>query len=410
MRIENLVLYTVITNTLARGLISLMAILTLASCHKLKESPEFTASSHLPQYDYQSGFDEYVAETKAWLLENRAFKTKNRQRELEANLPFELTPTHPNNKSVLLVHGLGDSPFSFTDVASHLVSKGYFVRAILLPGHGSKVADLNLATLDSWKISLQHHIELLKSTSEEVWLGGFSTGANLVTAAAYNDEDIAGLILFSPAFEARSRLLAFSKYAKYFITWADRDEESNYLRYNSLPMHAAAMFYETVLEVREKMSSSGFARPVFILASANDSIIDTQFLRERFSQSFTHPGSRLIWQGDDIGKRNPRILTYSMNLPELRIANGSHMGVLFAPDNPEYGVNGKLRICDNGQSQENQILCESGADTWRTAYGGDGSDNATSRLTFNPYFAEHMEVLDWVMASDSDGARVVESD
>ncbi|WP_041598683.1 alpha/beta hydrolase [Hahella chejuensis] len=393
-----------------RFLISFVAFLSLASCQKLKESPEFTASSHLPQYGYQSNFEDYVAETKAWLLENRAFKTEDRLSELEANLPFEMAPRRPNNKSVLLVHGLGDSPFSFIDIASHLVTQGYFVRAILLPGHGSKVADLNLATLEGWKATLQHHIALLKARSDEVWLGGFSTGANLVTSAAYDDEKIAGLILFSPAFEARSRLLVFSKYVKYFITWADQDEESNYLRYNSLPMHAAAMFYETVLDVREKMNDSGFARPVFILASANDSIIDTQYLRDRFGRTFTHPGSRLIWQGDDIADRDPRILTYNMHLPELRIANGSHMGVLFAPENPEYGVNGKLRICDNGQSQGNQILCESGAETWRTAYGGDGSDNATSRLTFNPYFAEHMEVLDRVMASDSDGARVVESD
>jgi alpha-beta hydrolase superfamily lysophospholipase len=44
---------------------------------------------------------------------------------------------NPNGKALVLVHGLGDSPYSFRDIANHLAEQDYLVRAILLPSHGS---------------------------------------------------------------------------------------------------------------------------------------------------------------------------------------------------------------------------------------------------------------------------------
>ena len=85
---------------------------------------------------------------------------------------------------MLLVHGLGYSPFSFTDVAQHLADQGYLVSSILLSGHGSKVGDLMLPSLEDWQNVVHHHTQLLKEQTEEIWLGGYSTGVNLVTSEA----------------------------------------------------------------------------------------------------------------------------------------------------------------------------------------------------------------------------------
>jgi len=74
------------------------------------------------------------------------------------------------------VHGLADSPFSFIDVANHLADKGYLVRAVLLPGHGSKVGDLMLPSLADWQNVVAHHSELLKQRVEKVCLGRLRSG------------------------------------------------------------------------------------------------------------------------------------------------------------------------------------------------------------------------------------------
>lgn len=59
----------------------------------------------------------------------------------------------------------------------------------LLPGHGSRPADLMLPDFDDWENIVAHHADLLSAEVEEHWLGGFSTGGNLVMSQALTDED-----------------------------------------------------------------------------------------------------------------------------------------------------------------------------------------------------------------------------
>lgn len=369
----------------------------LGACSQSTTDANYVPSDSLPNYS-QSSFQQYVDETKQWLTEHRIFKSNNLEKELSVNLPFEIKPNKPNGKGVLLVHGLGDSPFSFIDVAQHLADQGYLVRSILLPGHGSKVADLMLPSLEDWQNVVHHHTQLLKTQTDEVWLGGYSTGANLVTSEALKDDDIAGLLLFSPAFKPGSPTVKFAKIASYFITWADQDPETNPIRYNSLPMHGAAVYYDTVKVVQQDLEGKKYTKPVFMIASEGDHVIDTTFATSVFKTQFTNVKNHLVWQGENTFPAN-NATTFSMNRPELKIVDGSHMGLLFSPNNPEYGENGAVRICSNGQTEEQELACEEGADVWFSAYGVKEEDKIFARLTYNPYFEQSMEMLDHVMAS-----------
>lgn len=369
----------------------------LGACSQSTTDANYVPSDSLPNYS-QSSFQQYVDETKQWLTEHRIFKSNNLEKELSVNLPFEIKPNKPNGKGVLLVHGLGDSPFSFIDVAQHLADQGYLVRSILLPGHGSKVADLMLPSLEDWQNVVHHHTQLLKTQTDEVWLGGYSTGANLVTSEALKDDDIAGLLLFSPAFKPGSPTVKFAKIASYFITWADQDPETNPIRYNSLPMHGAAVYYDTVKVVQQDLEGKKYTKPVFMIASEGDHVIDTTFATSVFKTQFTNVKNHLVWQGENTFPAN-NATTFSMNRPELKIVDGSHMGLLFSPNNPEYGENGAVRICSNGQTEEQELACEEGADVWFSAYGVKEEGKIFARLTYNPYFEQSMEMLDHVMAS-----------
>ena len=274
-----------------------LTLVTLLGCSADIQAPEYESADSLPNYT-QSSFAEYLASTREWLEQNRLFITAEKQSELSLVTPKEYHPDKPNGQGVLLVHGLGDSPYSFADVATHLAEQGYLVRTILLPGHASKVGDLQLPTLEDWQGVVHHHIQLLKQDTDSIWVGGYSTGANLVASEALKDRSINGMLLFSPALLPNSSAVKFAELASYFITWADQDPEDNPLRYNSLPMSAAAVYYQTSVQVRKQLEDAHYDKPVFMLMSEGDKVISTQFAIETFSTKMSHPKSHIVWQGE----------------------------------------------------------------------------------------------------------------
>ncbi len=253
-----------------------------------------------------------------------------------------------------------------------------------------------LSTAKDWQAVVAHHSGLLKQQYSSVWLGGYSTGANLVTTQALKDPDVAGLLLFSPAFQPRSVAVKYAKLASYFVTWADQDPEDNYLRYNSLPMSGAATYYKTSQIVRAKLEHAQYAKPVFAMMSESDSLIDTNYVMQQFTRVMTNPHSRLILQGES-QPTDQRAIHLSMKLSRLRISNGSHMGLLFSPTNPSYGIHGSEIIYNNGQSYR----YSSPGKIWFSAFGYQEPGKYHARLTYNPYFKQSMKVLDNVMQSTS---------
>jgi len=367
----------------------------LTGCESIPEDPNYLTAEGLPDYN-QADFDTYLQETQSWLRANRVFNSADEDKEITANLPYEIKPENPNGQGVLLVHGLADSPFSFIDIAKHLAQQGYLVRTVLLPGHGSKVGDLILPTLEDWQGVVAHHTQLLKQDVDNVWLGGYSTGANLVVSQAINDDDIAGLLLFSPAFKPNSFMVSLAPLASHFVTWADRDPEDNYTRYNSLPMNAASIYYQTSQIVRDDLAKAQYSKPVFMMMSEGENVIDTKYAQNTFNQVMTNPINKLVWEGE-VQPTDPRAISFSMDLPAQQISNGSHLGLLFSPQNPVYGRDGEIMICGNGQKEADEAKCQAGEAVWYSAYGYQESGKIHARLTWNPYFAQSMSLLDNVM-------------
>ena len=79
----------------------------LVGCSSPAKDPAYEKADTLPSYQ-QTSFESYVADTKAWLTDNRLFMTADHQEELAQVLPHEYRPASPNGQGVLLVHGLGD--------------------------------------------------------------------------------------------------------------------------------------------------------------------------------------------------------------------------------------------------------------------------------------------------------------
>ncbi|CAM3802603.1 alpha/beta hydrolase [Parendozoicomonas haliclonae] len=379
-----------------RNIIAIFATgLVVVGCSQVPDAAHYQPSSSTPAYT-QSSFEAYVQETRQWLMANRAFISSDKAREVNANAPFELKPekgTQPS-KGILLVHGLGDSPYSFVDLAPALAAQGFTVRTLLLTGHGARPGDLLNVDVQDWRQAVAHHTALLKQDVDEVWLGGFSTGANLVTSEALADNSIAGLVVFSPAYQPRSQLVALAPYVAKVADWADADPSDNIVRFDSLTFQTAGAYYRTTQSVSDALRFKAFNRPVMMVLSADDSVVDAEQMLALFEQRFTHPRSQLIWYGDAPESSDSRLKVLPTRLPEQRVSNFSHMAALFAPENPYYGVQGEYRICNNGQddSEEGEkAVCPPDEQLWFSAYGYLESNKVHARLTWNPYFSELVE-------------------
>ncbi|MEZ9709993.1 alpha/beta fold hydrolase [Vibrio breoganii] len=375
--------------------------LTLSGCASEPEDPQFVASKSLQPY-MQEDYQTYLAETQEWLLENRVFFTDDKQIELSAVAPFELVPQNPNGQGILLVHGLGDSPFSYVDIAPDLAAQGYLVRVILLPGHGTRAADLSLPELEDWQNVVAHHYQLLNAKVDGVWLGGFSTGANLVTALAYQQPTVKGLLLFSPAFKPRNSLAKYSPYAKWFVDWEGKTKEDNYTRYNSLHMNGAATYYETSAVVRDYLDDASYDKPTFVMLSEADETIDSQYAVEQFSQRFINSQNELLWFGETQYK-DDRITSYSMDLPQQKILSASHISLVFSPDNPIYKRDGEVRLCFREQPEGMPEDCSEVASdqVWFAAFGDGEETQVRARISWNPYFDQSMQKLNRFLADNN---------
>lgn len=365
------------------------ALLMLQSCTLL-------ASADKPS----PSFAEYRQQTLKTLEQRRNFQAADHGTEVQWNGPQEWRPEGQPTRGILLVHGLGDSPWSFHDVGARLAAQGFLVRTVLLPGHGTQPSDMLDITLKQWQDVVREQAQTLSREVPKVYLGGFSTGANLVLDYAYDHDDIAGLILFSPAFRSDSAYAWVTQWISWVRPWLASPKDplrplQTPLRYLNVPTNGFAQFYRSSVLAQKRLGQRNYEKPVFVAITQHDSVLDTGYVLDNFNQRFTHPASRLIWYGDSPADaaKTPRVLVRKDYLPEYRISQFSHMGLLFAPENPLYGVDGQQRICWNGQETPDMQRCLAGESVWYSDWGYREPGKVHARLTFNPYFEWQSTVM-----------------
>ncbi|XQU72072.1 alpha/beta fold hydrolase [Cupriavidus sp. H18C1] len=252
-------------------------------------------------------FAAHRAQALAALESRRRYVSADMQAETEWNLPREWRPAGTPRGGALLVHGLGDSPWSFVDIAPRLAERGLLVRTVLLPGHGTAPADLMGVRLEDWQRVLREQVAALRDTVGDgpLYLGGFSTGANLVLDYAQAHAEIAGLLLVSPALRSGSRWEWLTPWLAPVMPWLlstgdDRPQQTP-VRYLNTPTNGFAQYYRSNVAARAALNARPYDKPALLIVAEHDSVVDSHYVREVFGTRFTHPASRLIWYGGQQG-------------------------------------------------------------------------------------------------------------
>jgi len=340
-----------------------------------------------------ANFQVHINEVEQYLL-----ATQMAQRspdDVLYNLPFERKASEsvPYRGKFLLIHGLNDSPYVFTDVASKLTDRGFDVRAILLPGHGNTPeAQLKMSYRRWLKIARTHLTLWQEQDDAPVYLGGFSMGSVLATILAIeNSNDISGLLLFSPAYKSSmNHLLRWSALYSKFKPWVFGGMiiEDNPTKYNSIPINGAAQYYKLTKYLKSKWRHNRLDMPVLMVASVDDSVVDIDYLKKVYNKRFTSPKKRMLLYSNATDDVDTASIEYRRSAyPALRVLNQSHQGVIMAPDNPLFGKDGSVLVCNGNDWQTFSSCLFSREQRWLAAQHTPSPDSAAvARTTYNPDF------------------------
>ncbi|WP_411992992.1 alpha/beta hydrolase [Agarivorans sp. DSG3-1] len=328
--------------------------------------------------------------------------------------PFELRHGE-NNKAVLLIHGLTDSPYHFHDLALQFYQQGFDVRTLLLPGHGTAPSDLVKVKYQQWQQAADYAIQRTLKDYQEVYLGGFSTGGALILNHLITEpnsaEQVQGVMLWSPASEASSGLAWMAKYVNWFSTWLDKEGDVDFAKYESFPYNAGAQVNALMKQVSKRISKADNLPevPMLLVVSEHDQTINTQASLQILSQWHRpNQADHLVYYGDESSLDAGLAKTILVEVPQCTTASCSavkhvaHTATINAPSNPHYGERGYYRNCSHYLSDLSLYQqCKQGS---KVVKGEKTEANlaqypSLQRITYNPYYQQMLASIKTFIAN-----------
>lgn len=356
------------------------------------------------------GFPDYVARMREIIDQARVYPPDgDRNGILDGNAPFILEPgkecgppESPGRKGVLLVHGLTDSPYLMGYLARHLQQRCFLVQVLLLPGHGTRPGDLLEVTWREWARAFSFGVNTLRPRVDELYLGGFSTGAALAIQHAMQHEEISGLLLFSPAVAVTplARLSCAMASLSGIIpplAWVGGTQpDEDTFKYESFAANAGCQIFRLTREIKDVRGGEPLGIPVFVAASADDSTVRVDATLEMFSAA-TSPDKRMLLFTRGHADVPQGVRSIDSRVPEKDIASSAHTAMMMPASDPHYGENGDYALCsiyyrkkpeayDRCKARDEDILGETVDDLLE--------QGVVRRLTYNPHYELMMEELD----------------
>ncbi len=180
----------------------------------------------------------------------------------------------------LLIHGFTGSPPEMRRIGDYLHRRGLTVFAPLLPGHGTKVEDMNRCRWTDWARHVEQALADLRARCTKVFVGGLSMGAVLTLYLAAHHPDLPGAIAYAPATLVADRLIYLTPVLKYFISKRPKSPESDLtdpeadLRlwsYEENPAAGAHELLKLTLHVRRLLPR--ITCPLLVMYSTHDQAI-----------------------------------------------------------------------------------------------------------------------------------------
>jgi len=204
--------------------------------------------------------------------------------------PYVLSHGHRTPYSIVLIHGLSDSPYFTRALGQVFYDHGWNVIGILLSGHGTTPSDLIHVALGDWEKDAACGYRAAAELGHRVAIGGFSTGGALAIEAALapGQYPLAGLFLFSPALDFHDWKAGYACLLKYVRTYDGDHPEDSDIRYRRIALNAICELKRLMDAIGHADRAGEIAVPTFIAYSAADLTVDPDSIA-RFARGLKAP-------------------------------------------------------------------------------------------------------------------------
>jgi alpha-beta hydrolase superfamily lysophospholipase len=347
-------------------------------------------------------FETYIRDVSQELRTHRLpFVASMADAELGKVVPFRLPPDQGCKKSAprgiaVLVHGLSDTAFAMRDLAETLAKQCFEARALLLPGHGTRPADLMVVDHHDWLSHVEAALRQARAESPFVVVAGFSLGAALaLTAATKSPDNVDAVIGLAPAYRIRSNFLARqARWIATFRPWLDLGPREDFARYGAMPTRGIASTMAALGTMESQIRQRGpIQTPWMVVQSEDDEVVDVAWNRQFFDANALNTHSLLLNYFSNPPQRtaSDRSVWLAASDTSMRVVGLSHLAVHISPENPHYGESGTYRNCGSPpfRTEEQVRACKQAQRVW---YGVGGQSppagEAGARATFNPHYRD----------------------
>lgn len=231
------------------------------------------------------------------------------------NRSFIMAPGGPARGSVVLLHGLTDSPYSLRHIAFFYQARGFHVVAPRMPGHGTVPGGLTNVSLDQWQAVARLAMREARALSGggPVHVVGYSNGAAIGlrhALAALDEPDLVRpdrVILISPMIgvSPAARLAGIAGWPALLpafanAAWLDRTLEFNPFKYNSFPVHAAKLSERQTaalsreLETARRAGKLAEMPPILAFQSVVDATVIARAVQDQLLDRLPAGGHELV--------------------------------------------------------------------------------------------------------------------
>ena len=343
--------------------------------------------------------------------------------------PFEITPilekvtekTKGHRVGFLFFHGLGNTSYDFKPMAKEL-HKHYpqsLMRATLLSGHGTVIADTIDTHYEEWKKITQYAISSMNNQVDELFLVGLSTGGSLILDYIQSNPKktsstpkIKGILLFAPGIETSSSLSFLTTYIKSIQTYHEIAPDLNPLKYESWTHNLTSQLVQLL-----KASSNQELNkiPTFMVTNSDDDTINYKKNIDYFCNQSQNPlNTLLFFQSSETNIQHCKgTIVFDLNSdPTLkkhyRLVSFSHVFSIFPPTDPIFGFDKGYHSCYHyflSNEKRSFNICTNTNE--KTVYGSWLLLNKPKvlngkllrRATFNPYYDQMMDSIEQFISS-----------
>ncbi|NLN91839.1 MAG: alpha/beta fold hydrolase [Candidatus Hydrogenedens sp.] len=199
--------------------------------------------------------------------------------------PFLLRPWRIRG-GVVLAHGYMAAPLEIRALAEHLCRAGYAVYGVRLKGHGTAPEDLEQRHWEDWYASLNRGYAVMRTITNHVVLGGFSTGGCLaLLAGAYKPAQIKAVfticaplhiksysIRLVPSIITVNTLLKRFGQQQYAKDYVENNPENKHINYTRNPLRGVRQLTEIMNVAAETLPL--VQQPTLVIQASKDTTVD----------------------------------------------------------------------------------------------------------------------------------------